>query len=211
MALIKCKECGKEISDKAKSCPKCGCPIIKDRICKECGKKIDKNDKICKNCGVSTLRQFDKKILICSVIVVGIILIIILFFSIGSKDTLTCTLEANSTAGSFNYKVTYTFKDKKVKSLKGYQYAKPSDSDVAEYLWQVSNNQQDQYNYYEGLSYKATFSENKEIVLNYEIDVEKAPTMFNTVSTLSGVSGVTNQSTKDEIRNIYEEENFSCK
>lgn len=27
MALIKCSECGKEISDKAKSCPNCGCPI----------------------------------------------------------------------------------------------------------------------------------------------------------------------------------------
>ena len=27
MALIKCNECGKEISDKAKSCIHCGCPI----------------------------------------------------------------------------------------------------------------------------------------------------------------------------------------
>lgn len=28
MALIKCPECGKEISDKANSCPNCGCPIV---------------------------------------------------------------------------------------------------------------------------------------------------------------------------------------
>ncbi len=27
MALIKCPECGKEISDKAGACPHCGCPI----------------------------------------------------------------------------------------------------------------------------------------------------------------------------------------
>lgn len=27
MALIKCPECGKEVSDKATSCPNCGCPI----------------------------------------------------------------------------------------------------------------------------------------------------------------------------------------
>ena len=27
MALIKCKECGKEISDKATACPHCGCPV----------------------------------------------------------------------------------------------------------------------------------------------------------------------------------------
>lgn len=28
MALIKCTDCGKEISDKAKSCPNCGCPVV---------------------------------------------------------------------------------------------------------------------------------------------------------------------------------------
>mgnify|MGYP002707457350 CR=1 FL=1 len=27
MAMIKCPECGKEISDKAESCPQCGCPL----------------------------------------------------------------------------------------------------------------------------------------------------------------------------------------
>lgn len=28
MALIKCSECGKEISDKAKTCPNCGAPVV---------------------------------------------------------------------------------------------------------------------------------------------------------------------------------------
>lgn len=27
MALIKCSECGKEISDRAVACPNCGCPV----------------------------------------------------------------------------------------------------------------------------------------------------------------------------------------
>lgn len=27
MSLIKCKECGKEISDQAYTCPHCGCPM----------------------------------------------------------------------------------------------------------------------------------------------------------------------------------------
>lgn len=31
MALIKCSECGNEISDKAESCPKCGNPIVQQR------------------------------------------------------------------------------------------------------------------------------------------------------------------------------------
>lgn len=31
MALIKCKECGKEISDKAKVCPHCGNPITTNK------------------------------------------------------------------------------------------------------------------------------------------------------------------------------------
>lgn len=29
MALIKCKECGSEVSDSAKTCPKCGAPVPK--------------------------------------------------------------------------------------------------------------------------------------------------------------------------------------
>ena len=32
MALIKCPECGKEISDRATSCPNCGCPVEKGPV-----------------------------------------------------------------------------------------------------------------------------------------------------------------------------------
>lgn len=43
MALIKCPECGKEISDKAKQCIHCGYPLedIKINICNINGKKVD--------------------------------------------------------------------------------------------------------------------------------------------------------------------------
>lgn len=51
MALIKCRECGKEISDKASTCVNCGCPILKELVCSECGYKLNENDKICKKCG----------------------------------------------------------------------------------------------------------------------------------------------------------------
>lgn len=39
MALIKCSECGKEISDKATTCPNCSYPIKREKV-KENGKKI---------------------------------------------------------------------------------------------------------------------------------------------------------------------------
>jgi len=39
MALIKCSECGKEISDKAKQCPNCGIDFVKEKN-KETNKKI---------------------------------------------------------------------------------------------------------------------------------------------------------------------------
>ena len=56
MALIKCSECGKEISDKATTCPNCGCPIDKNgKIeCEECGALIDGNETYCKVCGCPT-------------------------------------------------------------------------------------------------------------------------------------------------------------
>ena len=54
MALIKCEECGEEISDKAQECPGCGCPINSPKTekskCPSCGsldfKKISLKNKI---------------------------------------------------------------------------------------------------------------------------------------------------------------------
>ncbi len=67
MALIKCPECGKEISDKAVSCPNCGCPnseFNKQKepmpeekpelfACVKCGRDISKNSQKCPFCGYS--------------------------------------------------------------------------------------------------------------------------------------------------------------
>lgn len=51
MALIKCKECGHDVSDKAEMCPNCGCPIEKKIYCEECGQELSTKDKVCTNCG----------------------------------------------------------------------------------------------------------------------------------------------------------------
>ena len=41
MALIKCQECGKEISDRATSCPHCGCPLVEKNHCIINGVDVD--------------------------------------------------------------------------------------------------------------------------------------------------------------------------
>ena len=57
MALIKCPECGKEISDKAKECIHCGYHLVEEKMvnkeikCNECGTILSESDEICPNCG----------------------------------------------------------------------------------------------------------------------------------------------------------------
>ena len=50
MALVKCKECGKEISDKATVCPACGFEN-QLTICPKCHKEMSKTVKVCPHCG----------------------------------------------------------------------------------------------------------------------------------------------------------------
>lgn len=55
MAMIKCPECGQDISDKAQKCVNCGHPLEhienKTKKCPECGKDIDNNAVECPFCG----------------------------------------------------------------------------------------------------------------------------------------------------------------
>lgn len=37
MSMIKCPECGNEVSDKARACPNCGNPIDTNVYCPRCG------------------------------------------------------------------------------------------------------------------------------------------------------------------------------
>lgn len=50
MAMIQCKECGKELSSGAKFCPHCGCPN-KVSVCPECGKPVESTAVVCPECG----------------------------------------------------------------------------------------------------------------------------------------------------------------
>lgn len=64
MALIKCPECQKEVSDKAKTCIHCGYPLIEDFVCPYCNQSSvtitnnpEKLGKCCTECEII----FDKK------------------------------------------------------------------------------------------------------------------------------------------------------
>lgn len=70
MALITCRSCGKQISDKAKACPGCGAIVfpegpeaIKQLFCTECGSAIPSGLEVCPNCGcpVETVDHQDDK------------------------------------------------------------------------------------------------------------------------------------------------------
>lgn len=51
MALIKCSECGQNVSDRASACPHCGNPLTPKVLCEECGYELSPNDNICPQCG----------------------------------------------------------------------------------------------------------------------------------------------------------------
>lgn len=50
MALIQCVECNKELSEKAASCPHCGCPNNQIK-CPECSTFVDGSIDTCPTCG----------------------------------------------------------------------------------------------------------------------------------------------------------------
>lgn len=62
MAIIKCPECGRQISDKAPVCPNCGVEIAGKIIrCPQCGEVYFNNQEVCPNCHHITYvpRQID--------------------------------------------------------------------------------------------------------------------------------------------------------
>lgn len=91
MALIKCTECGAEISDRASKCPSCGCPI--EEILKEMSAQDEQ--KIIKE--VDDQKQGRKKkkngIIIIGVVVFVVILVVVFynFFNMGKIDLLDYT------------------------------------------------------------------------------------------------------------------------
>ena len=102
MALIKCTECGNDVSDKAAYCPKCGKEVnliidskteVTNKVCKECGQEIDLTTGVCLNCGYDSSKVEQKKkeskkkigIVIGSIIAVAVLVLGICFFVNANK------------------------------------------------------------------------------------------------------------------------------
>lgn len=103
MALIKCKECGKKISDTVEVCPHCGI-TLDESICPKCKNEIDKDkDEFCSHCGYQLKKEknnkkinfLNKKLIIIVVIILLISISIFLVkknsFTMGEKYALNCT------------------------------------------------------------------------------------------------------------------------
>ncbi len=95
MALIKCNECGKEISDKAKKCIHCGNIIITYTKCNECGESFASDRSSCPKCGCPNFNfaNSNKSDTLClSGLIVGIISFFIDFFGLVSATGLTLSI-----------------------------------------------------------------------------------------------------------------------
>lgn len=50
MALVKCENCGHDVSDKAIKCPQCQ-TVVSQKVCPECGHPTTSDENVCSNCG----------------------------------------------------------------------------------------------------------------------------------------------------------------
>lgn len=107
MALIKCPNCGTDVSDKAKQCPNCG-EILQTqkvvKVCEECGYELDDNETICPKCGCPVPESEEqkrtrkkKKIII---FVIAILVVIFAIIAIACVVNITNQKKAKEAAAS---------------------------------------------------------------------------------------------------------------
>ena len=114
MALINCKYCGNQISDRAKICPTCGKSLedaASSFYCQECGKLLPIGAEVCPSCGcpVEEIKNEEtgsnqtyttdssKKTIVTAVIIIAIVVgLIIAFVMFGSARTKLATIKYKS-------------------------------------------------------------------------------------------------------------------
>ena len=105
MALIQCPECGKEISDKASTCPNCGCPIKVDKPATDNSSEIisNTNDNKAAEINQASSSKTNNKtpIIIVGVVIAVIVIVLLAVKMIPKKEkveeiTTEATTEDNS-------------------------------------------------------------------------------------------------------------------
>lgn len=91
MALMKCKECGREVSDRAKECPGCGCPVSviiqqNNEELVESNKKIKREDVNQTEMKDVKAKKDNKKRIIIVVGILATIVFVILLVKVVGKD-----------------------------------------------------------------------------------------------------------------------------
>ncbi|MCM1124676.1 MAG: zinc-ribbon domain-containing protein [Eubacterium sp.] len=89
--MIKCPECEKEISDKAKKCIHCGMvlPEEQKKYCSDCGKEISIDAAECPYCGCPVKRSHKLNLKILVIIILIIIAFTILIAKMSSSKSLS--------------------------------------------------------------------------------------------------------------------------
>lgn len=99
MALIKCYECGKDVSDKAKKCPSCGAKVIKPiGNCKQCGTTVYKAGK-CPKCRA----KVSKPLTLLGVLgwgIVGIFAYMVITINMNMSHSTASTADSSSESSS---------------------------------------------------------------------------------------------------------------
>lgn len=126
--LIKCPECGKEISSKAKRCVHCGKSFSEDLkrkviICPECENEIERGTKICPKCGAPITRkgiklsEKAKRIIFVLTAIIGVICvgIIISYFALQDyfsyKEAMNNFNQGNYQLAAEQFSVLEEYKD----------------------------------------------------------------------------------------------------
>ena len=152
MALIKCPECGKEISDKASACPNCGCPISSSQSLSSVAGKdaaINKAEKKKKTGIVIGLAA--------ALVLFGIALGVYFAFLSPAAKTEKAYVEAKTLLSSGQYEVALS----RFEELENY---KDSKEMVSTCLFDMGKNEMQNENWEEAISYfeASGFSDSEE-------------------------------------------------
>ncbi len=127
MAMVECRYCGKQISEKAKICPACGKNLkVAFITCPECGQEMPKKAKACQNCGCPNKamkvkrRKTTLKILLSIILLVAVAvgtLIVIRYITDKKNEEIYAEAEQLLKEGD------YEKSEEKYQSISGYKDA----------------------------------------------------------------------------------------